>query len=237
MYFTSKKWVLIGFLTIAISAFSQNNNDSKYYLGISAGSSFPLGDFKDASENNENSGFAETGTKFDIYGGYRLEEKIILTGTIRLQNYDINTDDLINTLETNNPGTDFMDNSDNWNVFYVLVGVAYQMNISEKFAVLPRLGIGPMILNSPDVSVTATNGTSTLNYFRDGGSATGFGYEVGIGLKRDLGKRFALMPTFTFTGGFITLESVTRVGGVVVYSQYQPNILTFNMGLSLAYKF
>ncbi len=237
MYFTLKKWVLIGFLTIAISTFGQGNNDSKYYLGFSAGSSFPLGDFKDASENNDNAGFAKTGAKFDIYGGYRIKEKIILTGTIRIQNYDIDTDDLINTLEANNPSIDFTDNSDNWNVLYVLAGVAYQMNISEKFAVLPRLSIGPMIINSPDVSVTATNGTSTVDYVRDGESAAGFGYEVGIGLKRDLGKHFALMPTFTFTGGFITLESVTRIGGVVVYSEYQPNIITFNMGLSLAYKF
>ncbi|MBQ4821669.1 outer membrane beta-barrel protein [Aquimarina sp. MMG016] len=237
MNFNKTSFLLVSLLVIVTSLVAQDQNDSKYYIGISAGSSFPLGDFKDVSENNANSGFAETGAKFDIYGGYRFQEKLILTGTIRLQRYSTDTNDLINSLEINNPGINFTNDSDNWNVLYLLAGLAYQIDISKKFAVSPRIGIGPMIVNSPDIFVTATNGSSTVNYQRDGDAVTGFGYEIGIGLKRDLGKHFALMPTFTFTGGFITIESATRIGGVIVYSEYQPNIITFNLGLSLAYKF
>ncbi|WP_299212366.1 outer membrane beta-barrel protein [uncultured Aquimarina sp.] len=237
MNFNKTYFLLVSLLITVTSIVAQDTNNSKYYIGISAGSSFPLGDFNDASENNENSGFAETGIKFDIYGGYKFQEKLTLTGTIRLQRYTTDTGDLINALETNNPGVDFVDDSDDWSVLYVLAGVAYQIDVTKKFAVLPRIGLGPMFVNSPDISVTATNGTSTLNYQRASDAVAGFGYEVGIGLKRDLGKHFALMPTFTFTGGFVTIERATRIGGVVVYSEYQPNIITFNMGLSLAYKF
>ena len=45
------------------------------------------------------------------------------------------------------------------------------------------------------------------------------------------------MPTFTFSGGLITIPDVIiTTDNVSVISDYQPQIQSFNLGLSLAYK-
>ena len=231
-----KKYMFIVVFSITTTiAFAQ---ESKYYFGISYGKSYPIGDFKDDDINNSNAGFAESGTKIDVYAGNVLSENVTLTFTFRYQTFNTDADVFSKGLKTYNEATIFTGSSNTWQTYYLLAGFEYKVNISNKISFYPRIGFGPMFVSNPEFSVSATNENNNTEVNRSTETGLGLGYEFGVGFKRDLGKYFCLMPTFTFSGGFVTIQDVdTTINDTVITSNYQPKISTFNLGLSLAYKF
>lgn len=223
------------FLITTTIVFAQ---ESKYYFGISYGKSFPLGDLKDDGINNSNSGFAESGKKLDLYVGSALSENLNFTLTFRYQNFDADIKSLIKEFETTNGATNFIGSSDAWKIHSLLAGIEYKINMGGKLSLYPRIGLGPMLVSNPELSITATNKNTYSGINRSSGTGLGLGYEFGVGLKRDLGKHFCLMPTFTFSGGIVTISDVVMtIDNVNTTSDYRPKIITFNLGLSLAFKF
>lgn len=230
-----KKYIFL--ITFSIATTLVLAQESKYYFGISYGKSFPVGDFAANDINNPNAGFAESGNKLDVYAGNVLSESVVFTLTFRYQSFDTDTNKLLNSLAGTNQGAIFTGNSNAWKTYYLLAGIAYKLNVSKKTSLYPRIGLGPMFVSNPQFSVTANENNNT-GVNRSSETGLGLGYEFGIGLKRDLGKNFCLMPTFTFSGGFVTISDVdTTVNNIRTTSNYKPKIITFNLGLSLAYKF
>lgn len=234
-----KHYFIFLFLLISFqSAFSQTDQDAKFYIGASFGKSYALGDFKDTDITNPDAGFADDGTKLDVYGGFFLNDKVTLTGTFRRQSFDTQIGSLVDDFNEDNPGSNFSGSTEDWQVYYLLVGAAYKVNITKKFSLFPRIGIGPMVVNNPGITISSPDTAITQNFSRSSESGFGFGYELGIGLKTDLGKHFALMPTFTFSGGFATIRDVeTITDNVTVTSDFDAKIQSFNLGLSVAYRF
>lgn len=212
--------------------------ESKYYFGISHGKSFPLGDFKGDGINNSNSGFAESGKKLDLYAGSALTEKLNFTLIFRYQNFDADITAVVKELETTNEATNFVGSSGAWKIHSFLAGIEYKINMGGKLTFYPRIGLGPMLVSNPEFSITATDKNTDSGINRSSETGFGLGYELGVGLKRDLGKHFCLMPTFTYSGGIVTISDVgMTIDNVNTTSDYRPKIITFNLGLSLAYKF
>lgn len=226
------------FLVIFQSFFAQTKSEPKFYLGTSFGTSYTLGDFEDQDIGNPDAGFADDGSKLDVFGGFFLNESVTLTGVFRYQTYNTNFDNVIETFRTNNPNVNFTGNSEDWNVYSLLVGAAYKINIAKKFSLFPRIAVGPMLVNSPGIQISSPDVTVTQNFSRSSENGFGFGYEIGIGLTKNLGKHFALMPTFTFSGGFATITNVnTTTDNVLINNNIDAVIQSFNLGISLAYRF
>jgi hypothetical protein len=138
-----KRYFIFLFLLISFqSAFSQTDQDAKFYIGASFGTSYALGDFKDTDITNPDAGFADDGTKLDIYGGFFLNDKVTLTGTFRRQSFDTQIGSLIDNFNADNPGSNFSGNTEDWQVYSVLIGAAYKIPVYKKFALYPRIGIG-----------------------------------------------------------------------------------------------
>ncbi|SMG13953.1 outer membrane beta-barrel protein [Arenibacter troitsensis] len=230
-----KKYIFIFIFSIVTTVVGQ---ESKYYFGISYGKSFPIGDFAADDINNSKSGFAEGGNKLDFFAGSTLSLKLNFTITFRYQHFAPDIDQLATELETSDEATYSVETSDAWKIYSLLTGIEYKINLGRKFSIYPRIGMGPMLVTNPGVSITDTDEDSNTRMHRHSETGLGLGYELGIGLKRDLGKNFCLMPTFTFSGGFVTISDVdTTIDHVGTTSDYIPKIITFNLGLSLAYKF
>lgn len=226
------------FLTGFQSISAQTNQDVSFYIGASVGTAFTLGDFKDKDISNPDAGFAKNGTKLDLFGGYFLNDKITLTGNFRYQIFDTQIEDLVNELNTETPSANFSANTDSWQVYSLLVGAAYKINVYKRFAIFPRIGIGPMLVKNPSINVSSPDPAITQNFIRSTESGFGLGYELGIGLTSNLGQRLALMPTFTFSGGIATIGDVNTVtDNIVVNGNYNVIVQSFNLGISLAYKF
>jgi len=210
----------------------------KFYLGASYGTSYSIGNFKDTDVSNPDAGFAKNGKKLDVYGGRYLNEKLTLTGTFRYQTYETEIEDLIETYNTENPGSNFTGSTEDWKAYYLLAGMAYKVNVTSKFHFFPRFGLGPLFVTNPGMTITSLNGSVTNSFIRSSETGFGLGYELGIGLQTDLGKHFSLMPTFTFSGGLVTIPDViTTTDNIIITDDFQPRIQSFNLGLSLAYRF
>lgn len=210
----------------------------KFYLGLSYGTSYSMGDFADTDIRNPDAGFAKNGQKFDVFGGVFLSPKTALIGTFRNQSFETEVDDVIEMFNAENPGTEFTGSAKDWQTYYFLVGLAQRVRIGSRLNFRPLVGIGPLFVTSPGITVNAPNAAITNNFERSSETGVGLGYEVGIGFKTDLGKRFALLPTFTISGGFVTINDVTTVtDNVIVTRDYQAVIQSFNLGISIGYRF
>lgn len=222
-----------------VSAQSEPEIFPRYFIGVAYGASAALGDFGDTEVNNADAGYAQNGNRYDLFGGYLLNERVTLTGGFRYQTFATDVTDVVDFFSDLNPGTEFMGEHGDWQTYYLLVGAAYKVPIGtkQKIALYPRVGLGPLWTQSPGLDVNAANGASQNNFTRSSETGIGLGYEVGIGLRRDLGKRFALLPTFTISGGSAKIADVeTRLNSVTTTRDFSANILSFNLGLSLAFR-
>lgn len=210
----------------------------KFYLGLSYGTSYSIGNFADTDITNPDAGFAKNGRKIDVFGGFFLDNRTTLTGGFRYQSFETEVEDIIEMFNDENPGAAFTGSTEDWQTYSFLVGLAYKVNIGKRFNFFPRVGAGPMWATNPGITVNAPNATITNNFDRSSDTGAGLGYEVGIGFQTNLGKRFSLLPTFTFSSGVVTINDVITVtDNVIVRSDYQPRIQSFNLGLSLGYRF
>ncbi len=234
-----KQFILLFLLLIPGFLLAQEDSEeAKFYIGVSYGTSFSLGDFSDTDIENPDAGFAKNGQKLDLYGGYFLDNRLTLTFTFRYQTYDTEVEDVIDDFNEANPGAQFSGSTEDWQAYYFLVGLDYRFKLTRKLSISPRFGLGPLFVTSPGLTVSNPDGTVTTNFSRSSETGAGLGYEFGFGLRNDFGKRISLMPTFTFSGGFVNIpDVVTTTDNAVVISDYTPPILSFNIGLSLAYRF
>lgn len=250
-YSIRKKWVLQGTcrtasllllaLGYSLSGFGQENKiplTPKFYVGLSYGTSFPVFSFRSSDVTVDNAGFAKDGNKADIYAGYILNEKWILTAGYRYQIFETDVTEAIETFTANNPGFDFSGTTKDWQVSYLLFGFAYRVDITKRFRIYPRFSLGPMMANNPGISIESPNSKITQNFQRSSETGFGIGYELGIGLQTNLGKRFSLMPNFAYCQGQPNIKDVTvTTNNLSTTTDFQPIIQTFNLGLSLAYRF
>lgn len=235
-----KKVILAATLVLFfLDVFGQeSNSEKKHYIGCSYGKSFAVGNFKDNDLNNTDAGFAKSGNKLDLYGGYMLNNKLTFTLTFRHQNFNTDIKALISTLEDKNPNLSYAGSSKSWRTYYLLIGAAYKINVTNKFALFPFIATGPMIASNPEFSINSSDGNTSNVVIRTSENGIGLGYDFGIGIRNNLGKHFALMPTFSFTGAFVRIADVkTNINNTTQNSTINPKMNTFNLGLSLAYKF
>jgi hypothetical protein len=233
-------------LLININLIAQKK-DSKYFIGVSYGKSFPLGDFKDNKIDldafGNNSGFAKTGKKIDIFGGYYLNKEYGITGLIRHQTYSTDATSFEQELNRINTTINYSADSKDWAFTSLLGGLFYNYPITKRISIQPKGMIGLMFGSSPEINVKATNSSNTRVVNIESGNSAGMAFEFGIGLKSQLSKRFALMPTFDFSGGLLSFSNrksfYTNSSGIIyTYTKtYYPEILTFNFGLAVAYTF
>lgn len=231
--------VVILAVALATSLFAQGQERiPKFYLGLSYGTSYSLGDFADADITNPDAGFAKNGRKIDVFGGFFLDSKTTLTGGFRYQSFETEVEEVIERFKAENPGAEFTGSTEDWQTYSFLVGLAHRVNIGKRFNFFPRLGVGPMWATNPGITIEAPNANITNNFERNSDTGVGLGYEIGVGLQTNLGKRLSLLPTFTFSGGWVTINDVsTTTDNVIIISDYQPAIHSFNLGLSLGYRF
>ncbi|MDX2302430.1 MAG: outer membrane beta-barrel protein [Microscillaceae bacterium] len=234
-----KRFILLYLILSSGILFAQEDADkSKFYLGLSYGTSFSLGDFKDTDIENPDAGFAKNGQKFDLFLGFPIDDKITITGVFRYQSFNTEIEDLINDYKEDNPGSQITGSTEDWQAFYALVGLAYQIKLTKKLSFSPRFGLGPLLVKNPGITINDPDGVISQNFTRSSETGFGLGYEIGFGLSNDFGRHFSLMPTFTLGGGFVTIKDViTITDNVQVISDYSPQILSFNIGLSFAYRF
>lgn len=240
--------ILLTIISVNLTFAQDKIKETKIFIGFSYGKSFPLGDFKSNDVKltnsyyyfNNNSGFANSGNKFDLFGGYALNNEYGVTGLIRFQTFSTDANSFANELERINPSNNYYVDSNKWMFGSVLGGMYYNYPLTKKLTLQPKGMVGLIFGTSPEINISANDSNNTRVIFVESGNSLGLGFEFGLGLKSKISDNFALMPTFDFSGGFLSFKNnktVTNNNGTysTTTRTYNPSILTFNFGLSLAY--
>lgn len=241
-----KKTILTcGLLALFSWSTAQNTDETRaknasFYVGASYGAALAVGDFADSDLTNPDAGFAKNGRKMEVFGGHFLNrnDRVTITGIFRYQQFNTELDDLIASLTEDNPGVAYTGTSEEWETYSLLFGIAYKIGVTKRFEVFPRAAMGPMAVTTPGITVNSPDSPMAQNFSRTSETGVGIGYEFGVGLKKDIGRRLSLVPSFTFSGGFVNIKDVIVTSdNETTIDNFQPKLFSFNLGISVAYRF
>jgi hypothetical protein len=211
------KTVLIAAL-FASSLFAQDgvfsNSGGKVYIGISAGPSFPVGDYGDDNPNNQKSGYAKTGYNIELSGGIRILNLLEIS-IIGFRN-DNGTElgNLISGLNQVNPGFDFKGTSDSWVIYGAMggFGLSYPAG-SNFFADFKILG-GYLNATSPEILLTTSSSDTYAKI--EGSSGSSLVYYFSGAIRRPLIARLHASFGFQYTSAstkFNDVKTITSING------------------------
>ncbi|HVA97397.1 MAG TPA: outer membrane beta-barrel protein [Bacteroidia bacterium] len=211
-------------LVIAICAIYTANagngdNDSKFTLGVSVGAALPMGAYGSAKSDTTiansndsthiNNGYAKTGFHFDITAGYLFADNIggmVYIGG-NMNSFDDATYNAVNGIRAPTTST-----HTNWYVGQYLVGPFLSLPASDKLKIDIRVLVGLVTANLPTGTAAANDGSGeTLITSGNGGS--GFGYQLGGGIKYNLSDKMGLTVNIAYTG-----STINYTGYKYVYS-------------------
>jgi len=225
---------LAAILVLSVSGFCQD----KGYIGLSLGSSTPMGDFASNNPNNNNSGYAKGGAIFDISFGYKLGKYLGVAALLRGQANPTDAQAIADQIANANPGVSTVVSSKSWGVGGLMVGGYASVPISAKYSFEPRVLIGFLNATSPDITVTVSSGGNSAWIKEASASASAFSYLLGIGVKHDVGKRICLLANVDYLGAKPEFSNVviSNSYGASSIKTFSQSFGTFNVGVGIGYR-
>jgi hypothetical protein len=233
-----KKILLTFALTISMiyNVLSQNKG---YELSLSVGSVIPIGDFASKDQYEKNSGYANSGTSFDLRFSKQFENNwgFIVIGKLQFNPLDV---DAINTqiMNDNNSLTRISSSVTPWINNGFLFGTMYEKPI-DKFSVEGRVLFGYLANRSPEYDIDAYFGQQFLNISTESKKSNAFAFNLGSSLKYEITKQFIAkfnIDIFRTKPEFVNVETQSNVGFSDIVTFKQP-INTFNVSIGLGFRF
>lgn len=233
-----KNKLLLFLITLTITN-QINAQDKRGYIGISLGSSIPMGDLSSKDANNNAAGFANPGAVFDVTFAYKLGKgNFGITALLRGQANPSDAQSLADEIANQNPGILWTVETGNWGIGGLMVGGFGSFPISDKASFDTRAMIGFLSASSPQININAIGAGGTAWIRQYAASATSFSYLFGAGFKFDIGRKLYLLTNLDYLGSnpeFTNVETVTSLGerSSGTYSQ---SLGTLNVNVGLAFK-
>lgn len=143
-------------LVVVSSGFTQQ--DSNFELEISVGPAIPLGDFGDKDEDNDDAGFAKTGSELAVFGNWTLQSPFgIAVGWVVDGNYP-DVDKLVDEFSSIDPTLNWEAESQAFLTNALLVGPSFTQTSGNTYLGL-TLGAGVAFVRFPEITVTASDGS------------------------------------------------------------------------------
>ena len=114
------------------------NSQDKGYIALSAGPSFPTGDFGSKDVNNESAGLANTGAIIDLTFAQKFGKTFGMTLMLRGQVNGVDTDPLLNELIVEAPDVSWSPESENWTIGGIFGGLygSFPMDANGKVTLI-----------------------------------------------------------------------------------------------------
>ena len=163
---------------------------------------FLFGDYGSNDANSSASGFAKTGTAFDLSFAYKLEANVGITGLFRSQTNNVDNNALASQLAAQSPTVSWQVSTQAWSMDAFMGGIyaSYPMNASATSFFEVRGLLGIINISSPQVTVTGTNGVISTSAEEASASATSFAYLIGGGFRFNLGTTMCLLLNVDYLG-------------------------------------
>ncbi len=220
-------------LFITVIGYSQD----KGYIALSAGPSFPTGDFGSKDVNNEAAGFATTGAIFDITFAQKFGKNLGMTLLLRGQANGVDTDPLVNELVAEAPEASWSAETENWTIGGFLGGLygSFPMGAGGKVTFDTRAMIGYLNATSPQITLFGDYQGTTFWVNTESASAGAFAYLLGSGFRFNLGNHFCILTSVDYLGATPEFYEVATTSSIGTYetNTYQQKFGTVNWGRGL----
>ena len=222
---------------VFLTAYTQQPS-GKTFLEISAGPSFPLGNFGSTAPRNLLSGYAKTGQTMNISFGYRLRKSLAITAMLSGQRTPLNTAVMAQQLSQgpiyfgfNSGQANYYNwklDKETWYAASLLAGIMDDMPLSAngKTGLSAKALIGVVNLRAPKADGAGVTDTSYAVMSHNGGSGFGLSYAASLGVTYQLSSRSCLTAGLSYFGtGKIPINNITEIiaatnGGLVVPNVY-----------------
>jgi hypothetical protein len=214
------------------------------YVNFTIGPSIPLGSFADNDIKNKDAGFASTGSKIGLNGGYNVTDKVNLIGSLFYSVNGYDETSLKNKLALENPGTTWDTYGRSWDIYGFMVGATYSYPFRNKFVGDVRLQTGIMHSSLPEMVISSNNGLKITESSR---AATSFVYQISVGGHYPLGRLLDITGSLEYLSSSPTFNNINRVSnlpsgtpgsvtgtGVTSYN-HNINILALDIGLRVKF--
>lgn len=154
-----KLLLFIAAMILCIVAMAQNDRgptDSKTFIGITAGPSFPIGDYGSTGEDNENAGMARTGYNITLQFGHRLGTTVGLGASAFYTQHKVDN-------PFDNMGGEGTVTVKDWSYYGLTVGPLLTMNVAPKAFMDFSVQAGLAEARSPKISVSYGGETVGVN--------------------------------------------------------------------------
>jgi hypothetical protein len=195
------------------------------YVSFSIGPSIPLGNFADKDLKNSNSGFANTGSKIDINGGFNIIKSVDLALKLfySVNSYDISS--LTKNLSDKYPGTTWTTSGRSWDIIGGMVGLSYSYPFPNRFVGDFKFQTGVMQTSTPQMTITGNNGTKITESDK---SASSFVFLISAGGHYPLGRLVDAIGSIEYLGSSATFSNINRISNLPL--ENNPGFLTSSIG-------
>lgn len=206
------------------------------YFSFSIGPSIPLANFASKDVNNKNAGFAKTGSKVEINGGYNIFRSTDLILKLFYSSNNFDAANITKKLNSDNPGTIWTTSGRSWDIVGGLIGLNYSYPFKNKFVSDFKFQSGIMKSSTPRMVFTASNGSSISE---DGKSASSFVFLLSAGGHYPLGRLIDITGNLEYLSSNPTFNNINKITSnpenittSTSISSYKQNIslLSFNVG-------
>lgn len=226
---------LLLFLSLSSTSLVGQN---KGFISLGFGPAFAIGDFASVDGSNDNAGYASSGLVFDLSFGYKLSDRFGLAGLVRSQGNRVDADALARASAL--PGYVLTLEADAYGLGGFFLGSYGSFEINESLSFEARALIGYAVTQAPAVNYNYFNPAhnQTIRFDQGVASAGAFAYNLGIGIRRNLGKRFDLSSMLDLMGTNPEFEyQVLNFNGTTSYSVVSQPVMTLNLTINIAYRF
>jgi opacity protein-like surface antigen len=124
--------------------------ESKSFIVLHAGPSFPVGDFSSTNTDNLDAGFAKTGVNINLTYGYEYQKNLGVVASLLYNRNPLNKGGVAYKDETS--GQQVVLNLDHWQFYGVAAGPMLTFNIGEKVNTDFKVMVGAVNANAPKIS-------------------------------------------------------------------------------------
>ncbi len=214
-------------------------SQDKGYIALSAGPSFPTGDFGSKDVNNEAAGLANTGVIIDLTYAQKFGKNLGLTLMLRGQANGVDTDPLLDELFFQEPNVPWQAESGSWGIGGFMGGLYGSFPMGEsKVTFETRAMVGYINATSPEITISGNALGQNFWVTTESASGGAFGYLFGAGFKFGIGEHLGLLLNFDYLGAtpeFVDVRTITSLG-TYTESTYQQKFGTMNVGVGIGYR-
>jgi opacity protein-like surface antigen len=231
--------LIVALLLFVFQVFSQD----KGYIAVSLGPSIPLSDFASKDIDKESAGFAKTGAIFDISFGYKIGKNFgvaaLLRGQANKTDAQAMADEMGNKLSFQ---VDTKVESKSWSIGAFMLGGYATVPLEKKLSLESRIMFGIITATYPNVTFTFSDAEESVLVKRTGSTATSFAYQIGAGIRYDVGKRLCLLANFDYLGSnpeFKDVETTAETSTSferISKDTFSQSFGTFNIGVGVGYR-